>query len=91
MDGGESSNGGAVEHEAVFEGVGDENCCGDCEVLLNSGHIAETNVDEFDLLLIDEFCDFGRTREHVSSFLTPERERVSLSSKGMAKRQPRKW
>ena len=37
--------------------------------MLNAGKIDETNIDEFDIILLDEIEDFGRVLKHVSPMI----------------------
>ena len=52
VDGGEATDRGAVKHETLGEDVILESSDRDAEMLHHSGKIAETNIDELDVLLL---------------------------------------
>ena len=67
-----AADGGAVESEALLEGVGLDAMDRDGEMLLHSGEIHEAEIDRLDFLVLDELENFrwGFRRIHVwSSFL----------------------
>jgi len=57
FDGGEAADGGAVEGKTLFHHVFVEHRRRDGEVVLDAGHVGEAHVDEFHLLVSDEFFD----------------------------------
>ena len=48
---------GAVEHLAVLEQAGIDDRLGEGHVVLHAAHVGEAQVDEFDLVVLDQFFD----------------------------------
>src|SRR5690606_3122479 len=62
----ETTHGGTVERQPFLGQVGGERLRRDGEVLLNTGKIAEADVDVFDVLIGDVFDDLvGRAERHL--------------------------
>ena len=51
---------GAVEHLAVLEQAGIDDRLGEGHVVLHAAHVGEAQVDEFDLVVLDQFFDVSR-------------------------------
>ena len=60
----ETADGRAVEHLALFDRVGVEALGRDVEVLHDPGEVAESDVDELDILVLDEFQSLVSGLEH---------------------------
>ena len=85
VDGGEAADRGAVEHEAVGEGVGLERPRRDREVLHDAWKIAEAHIDELDPLPLDVLQCLGGVLEHAIAprrLVVPLRVRPVLSLVG---------
>ena len=70
VDGLEAPDRGAVEHEAVGQGVVLEGRHRDGEVLHHPGQVTEADVNEVDVLLLDVGQGLRSVLEHTGSFLT---------------------
>lgn len=63
----EAPDGGAVEHEPLGQGLGVEGVSGDREVLHDSRQVAEADVNDPHVLLLDEGLGLCCVLEHGSS------------------------
>src|SRR5699024_9377938 len=88
VDGLETADRGAVEELAGLDRLFVEGARGNVEVLHQAGKIAEPDVDELAILLLDVLPDLAGTVEHISSIRALRRVLCCLTPRGITWRAP---